>query len=137
MLGGFSVDHGCGDEPLLKARKEQALLAYERTILTALEEVENALVSLANSRMRQDSLAGAAEAARNAALLARHRYSAGVVSYQTVLDTERSVLSVEDNLETSEAEGTAALIRLYKALGGGWESPRASGQKAPSTSEES
>ncbi len=100
--------------------QEQTLAAYERTILTALEEVENALVTLANARRRQTALSAAAEAARNAAQLARSRYIAGLTSYQAVLDTERSVLSIEDGLVSTEAEGTSALIRLYKALGGGW-----------------
>ncbi|MBI2837328.1 MAG: TolC family protein, partial [Acidobacteria bacterium] len=66
------------------------------------------------------ALSAAAEAARNAAQLAQSRYIAGLTSYQPVLDTERSVLSIEDNLKSTEAEGTSALIRLYKALGGGW-----------------
>ncbi len=66
------------------------------------------------------ALAEAAGAAMRAAILARQRYTAGLASYQTVLDTERTVLSVEDSLKSSEAEGATALIGLYKALGGGW-----------------
>jgi NodT family efflux transporter outer membrane factor (OMF) lipoprotein len=100
--------------------QEQALVAYEGTVLAALEEVENAIVSLANTRRRRVSLEAAVEASRSAAELARHRYSTGLASYQTVLDTERTVLSAEDSLESSKAEGAQALIRLYKALGGGW-----------------
>ncbi len=102
------------------ATEEQALIAYEGTVLAALEEVENALVALANARTRQGSLAAAADAARRAAELARDRYAAGLIGYQTVLDTERTVLSAEDALTSSEAESTSDLIRLYKALGGGW-----------------
>lgn len=100
--------------------QEQALVGYESTVLAALEEVENAIVSLANSRRRRVSLEAAVEASRTAAELARHRYSTGLASYQTVLDTERTVLSAEDGLEASRAEGAQALVRLYKALGGGW-----------------
>jgi NodT family efflux transporter outer membrane factor (OMF) lipoprotein len=102
------------------ASEEQALIAYERTVLAALEEVENALVSLANVRRRQSALTDAVSSARQAAALARHRYTAGLVNYQTVLDTERSVLSVEDSLTSASSEGASALVRLYKALGGGW-----------------
>jgi len=105
------------------ALREQAQVTYEQTVLTALEEVENALVALSRSRAREQALATAAEAARNAALLARNRYSAGLIDFQSVLDTERNVLSVEDSLAGSRADGISALIRLYKALGGGWSPP--------------
>jgi NodT family efflux transporter outer membrane factor (OMF) lipoprotein len=100
--------------------EEQALVGYESTVLAALEEVENAIVSLANARRRRVSLEAAADASRIAAELARQRYTTGLTSYQTVLDTERTVLSAEDSLESSKADGALALVRLYKALGGGW-----------------
>jgi multidrug efflux system outer membrane protein len=102
------------------AVREQALVAYEQTVLVALEEVGNALVALTRNREREQALVNAAKAARNAALLSRQRYSAGLIDFQSVLDTERSVLSVEDNLASTRADGVLALIRLYKALGGGW-----------------
>jgi outer membrane protein TolC len=60
------------------------------------------------------------EAARNASLLAHHRYTGGLIDFQTVLDTDRSVLSLEDGLAASEADGVLAVVQLYKALGGGW-----------------
>jgi outer membrane protein TolC len=79
-------------------------------------------------------LASATQAAYAAADLARKQYVAGLVGYQTVLDTERSMLSAEDSLKVAEAEGTTALIRLYKALGGGWtEAPP---QRASTTGSE-
>ena len=102
------------------AIQEQALIQYQAVVLSALEDVENALVSLAENRRRQAALRDAGEAARNASLLARHRYTAGLIDFQTVLDTERTVLSVEDSLASAEADRASALIRLYKALGGGW-----------------
>jgi NodT family efflux transporter outer membrane factor (OMF) lipoprotein len=107
------------------ATQEQALLAYQATVLTALQEVENALVSLANSRQRLTALNAAADSARNAALLARQRYSSGLIDFQTVLDSERSLLSVEDSLASAEVARVTALIQLYKALGGGWSAPTA------------
>ena len=102
------------------AVQEQALVNYQSTVLNALAEVENALVALANTRQRQDNLREALQAARLAARLARDRYSAGLSDFQTVLDTERTVLTVEDKLVLSEAEGVKSLIQLYKAVGGGW-----------------
>lgn len=98
----------------------QALAAYEGAVLTALEDVENALVALARSRERAAALRTAADAARNAALLARQRYESGLIDFLTVLDTQRTVLSIEDNLASTEADSASALIQLYKALGGGW-----------------
>lgn len=102
------------------ALAEQALAGYESAVLTALEEVENALVALGSSQQREAALRGAVEAARNAALLARQRYSAGLIDFQPVLDTERTLLAIEDSLSATRAESASALIRLYKALGGGW-----------------
>lgn len=102
------------------AVREQAQVSYEQTVLAALQEVENALVSLARNRERSQALATAGEAARNAAQLARYRYSTGLIDFQPVLDTERNVRSVEDSLAVTRADSVLALIRLYKALGGGW-----------------
>jgi NodT family efflux transporter outer membrane factor (OMF) lipoprotein len=102
------------------AIQEQAFVAYQTAVLTALEDVENALVSLAMSRERETALRAATEAARNAALLARDRYTSGLIDFQTLLNTERTVLTLEDSLAATQAEGASALIQLYKALGGGW-----------------
>lgn len=99
---------------------DEALATYRSTVLVALEEVENALVALVDSRLRADALARGVESARNAALLARYQYNAGLIDFQTVLDTERTVLTVEESRVTAEANSTTAVIQLYKALGGGW-----------------
>lgn len=107
------------------AAREQALVAYEQAVLNALQDVENALVALARSSQRIQALESATDAARNAARLARQRYSTGLIDFQPVLETERNVLSVEDSLASTRADEVLALIRLYKALGGGW-SPQAS-----------
>jgi len=103
------------------AVQQQALAAYEKSVLTALEDVENALVAYANNRQRQATLRQAAQSSRNAAQLARQLYESGNADFQKVLDAERSLLSVEDNLASTEAAGLTALISLYKALGGGWQ----------------
>jgi len=93
-------------------------------VLVALQDVENALVALARNRERVEALENAVESVRNAAQLARQRYSAGLIDFQSVLDSERSVLVLEESLASSRSNGVLALIRLYKALGGGW-SPQA------------
>lgn len=115
------------------AIREQAQIAYEQTILTALQDVENALVALARSQERVEALDNAAESARVAAELARQRYSAGLIDFQSVLDTERTLLSNEDNLANAREFALQSLIRLYKALAGGWSPDRAS--DAPTTTQ--
>ena len=103
------------------AVEEQALVSYEASILTALEDVENGLVSYAAGRERLETRKRAAESARNAALLARTLYQAGSVDFQTVLTTDRTRLTAEDSLASAEGDLLAAVVKLYKALGGGWQ----------------
>jgi outer membrane protein TolC len=71
-------------------------------------------------------LTTATEAARNAATLAQNRYTAGLVDFETVLDTERTVLNLEDTVATTQVDRTTAVIQIYKALGGGWSQSPAS-----------
>lgn len=99
---------------------EQALIDYESSILLALEEVENALTAYAQEQVRRRSLLDAAAAAGRAVNLVRSRYAAGLVDFQRVLDSERALLSFQDQVAVSDGAVTTDLIRLYKALGGGW-----------------
>lgn len=104
------------------ALQEETLGAYEAAVLTALKDVEDALVAYANEQARRRALQDAALAGGRAFGLARYKYTAGLVDFQTVLDTQRSWSSAQDQLASSEATVTSNLIRLYKALGGGWNS---------------
>jgi len=104
------------------ALQEQALIQYEATILSALEEVENALVAYAEVEQRRQSLSEATQAAQKAVDLAQHRYQAGLTDFNNVLDAQRSLLSFQEQLAQSEGTVTSNLVRLYKALGGGWTS---------------
>jgi NodT family efflux transporter outer membrane factor (OMF) lipoprotein len=113
------------------ALQEQSLIQYEAAILSALEEVENALVAFAQEESRRQSLSEAEQAAQRAADLAQSQYESGLVDFQVVLDAQRSLLSVQDNLAVSTAEAASDLIRLYKALGGGW-TPMSSGEEKKS-----
>ena len=100
--------------------EEQALIRYEAALLSALEEVENALVAYANEQVRRQSLVEATQAAERAVDLARTRYASGLIDFQIVLDAERSLLSVQNQLAQSDGAVISNLITLYKALGGGW-----------------
>jgi multidrug efflux system outer membrane protein len=102
------------------AVQEQAVISYDSTVLTALEDVENALVSFQNNRVRLAALNKASNAAHNAASLAQNRYAAGLVDFQTLLDAERTALLIDDSVAQAQANRVTALIQLYKALGGGW-----------------
>ncbi len=102
--------------------RDQAAISLEQTVLTALEDVESALVALARGREREAALTEATRAGRAAAALARQRYASGIIDFQTVLTAERTALTLEDNLAQARASTTQALIQLYKALGGGWSS---------------
>ncbi|SFM42386.1 efflux transporter outer membrane subunit [Thermodesulforhabdus norvegica] len=102
------------------AAQEQAIIQYEATVLAALEEVENALVDFAKEQRRREALIKAVEAARRAERLAQDRYNAGLVDFVTVLDAQRTLRSLEDELVQSTGNVSAYLVKLYKALGGGW-----------------
>lgn len=103
------------------AREEQAVIAYERTVLNSLEETENAMVAYARERMRYRTLRTAVDANRRAVEMANTLYSRGVADFLRVLESQRSLYLVEDQLIQSERAVVANLIALYKALGGGWD----------------
>jgi NodT family efflux transporter outer membrane factor (OMF) lipoprotein len=102
------------------ALQEQALVTYEKSILTALADVETALARYATGNERVGARRKAATAAGNAVRLAQSQYAAGLIDFQRLLDVERTRLSAEDGLVSAETERLTALIQLYKALGGGW-----------------
>jgi NodT family efflux transporter outer membrane factor (OMF) lipoprotein len=105
-----------------EAQVEQATLAYQGTVLEALAEVEKALSSFRSSHERIGALEEAARAATEAAELADQRYAAGLVDLLSVLDTQRTLFSIEEQLVTARGELLNAFSGLYRALGGGWDS---------------
>ena len=125
LLVGISIplfDGGAAKAQVLaqEAALEQARASYQSVVLTALKDVEDALVALAGDREKLVHLQNAATAAGNAALLAQQRYSSGLIDFQTVLQTQRSLLTAQDSVASSTTDISADLVRLYKALGGGW-----------------
>ena len=103
----------------LEAMAEASQVAYEQTVLLALEETENAMTRFVQERLRRESLARAATQARQAVDLARTQYREGLIDFQSVLDSERIAATVDDDLASSDAAIALHLIALYKALGGG------------------
>ena len=84
--------------------------------------MEGSLVAYAQEQNRYQALLEAVAAAERAATLADLQYQAGLINFTEVLDVKRSRLSLEDQLATSAATKAGNLVRLYKALGGGWTS---------------
>jgi multidrug efflux system outer membrane protein len=103
------------------ARADAELAAYEKTVLTALEETENALVDFGREQIRRDYLRESVRSATQAMALARQRYEGGVADFLPVLDAERTQLDVQAQLAASETRTATSLVAIYKALGGGWQ----------------
>jgi multidrug efflux system outer membrane protein len=103
------------------ALQRQALLTYESTVLTALQDVEDAIVAYSNSRAAHKSLTQAVDSSRQAARIARELYQKGLVGFLNVLQSEGALYQAEDQLAQNDQQVATALVSLYKALGGGWE----------------
>jgi len=103
------------------ARQEQALAMYEQTVLEAVAELRTALAAYGREYARRDALLAAQSAAREAHRLAYDQYLNGLIDFNNVLDAQRALLSFGDTLAASDGLITQNLIRVYKALGGGWE----------------
>ncbi|RVA66471.1 efflux transporter outer membrane subunit, partial [Mesorhizobium sp. M7A.F.Ca.CA.001.08.2.1] len=104
-----------------KAQRDQYFIAYRSSVLTALEDVENALVLLSQERIRIAKLASSAKSYGEAASLEGSLYKAGETSLLDVLDAQRSLYSAEDSLLQSRVLLATNYIALNKALGGGWD----------------
>jgi outer membrane protein TolC len=104
-----------------QAAVDGAYAAYRQTVLTALEDVENALVAVSSADERGRQFAIAREAANNSAILARLQYQSGLTDFQTLSNIETSLLSSSNSLASSRAAEALAVVQLYNALGGGWQ----------------
>ncbi len=104
-----------------EAAADAAFLTYKQTILTALEDVENALVALNSARAREREFTTALSAADATALLGRLQYRNGLTDFLTLNTAEASLLSARNGISQARADQATALIQLYNALGGGWD----------------
>ena len=106
---------------LNKGLREESQAAYEKTVLTALSEVEAALLAQARGEESRRTLAAAAAAGERSVELASGRYRAGLTSFLDVLLGERLLYQSQDQLVQSEQQLAVNLVALFKALGGGWD----------------
>ncbi len=104
-----------------KLQLEKSLLDYQKTLLTAQQEVEGALTSLDVSQQRQISYNQALESAQLSLDLAQAQYDAGLVGLNAVLDAKAALLNSQNAVLTSHAEVLASWVQLYRSLGGGWQ----------------
>ena len=105
-----------------EAATDAALAAYKGTVLLALEDVENAIVALRTAQAREREFAVALDAANNSAILSRSQYRSGLTDFTTLTQQEAALLSARNGLTQARSDASTALVALYVALGGGWDS---------------
>jgi NodT family efflux transporter outer membrane factor (OMF) lipoprotein len=110
-----------GNLDLTEKQQQEAAIAYQRTVLNAWQEVDNALTAYRQEQRRQEELSLAVERNRHALQLARDQYSRGFVTFLEVLTAETQLLSSQQQAAASTTAISGNLVSLYRALGGGWE----------------
>ena len=128
LFGGLTqmiFDAGIRKSQVRSARAgaDLAFANYKQTVLSGLEDVENAVQALQAAKARQAQLAIAVDASNNAAIYARSQYRSGLIDFLSLLQSEQALLSARDQLASAQADETLALVQLYLALGGGWDPP--------------
>jgi len=121
----FSAGRVRSNIELQKALRDETVLAYQKTVITALADVENALVAYAKEHERHKVLVDAVAANRKAVDSATQLYTQGLTDFLNVLVAQRSLFASEDALVQSTRNLSTGLVALYKALGGGWDSESA------------
>jgi len=104
-----------------EARQEQTLALYDRTVLGAFEETENALTGYGRELVRRQSLTEAVTSAGQAVSMSTELYRQGLTDFLSVIDAQRELYQNQDALALSEQSVAVDLVALYKALGGGWD----------------
>ena len=106
---------------LRKEQQQEAAVSYQRTVLSAWHEIDNALTAYSAEQQRRDQLAASVADDQKALSLAQAQYKGGLGSFLQVLTAERSLLSAQQDLANNTTDISTNLVSLYKALGGGWE----------------
>ncbi len=102
------------------ARQEQYLAAYEQTVLKAVAEVRNALVSGVEERERNKALKRGINAAQTALDVANDKYRNGLTDFNNVINAQRALLVLSEACAVSDGQINSYTVKLFKALGGGW-----------------
>jgi NodT family efflux transporter outer membrane factor (OMF) lipoprotein len=116
----FDADRLKNKLEIEKIKRTSAYIQYDKTVLQAVEEVENALAAYNYNTRRSKQLDQSVKAAKRSVELVRSLYSSGLTDFQNVLDTQRTLFNQQDQLAASRGQVVIDIITLYKALGGGW-----------------
>lgn len=106
------------------ARFQQLYEVYQDTVLRAARELDDAAVSFAKGRTQVDLLEQAVQAAKRSLDIATIQYQEGLVDFERVLDSQRTLFAQQDRLVATRGGVTQSLVSLYKAMGGGWQAGR-------------
>jgi multidrug efflux system outer membrane protein len=123
----FNAGRNRANLALTEAQQREALVRYEQTIQQAFREVEDALIAYRKAREALVEQTAAVRASREALGIAEFRYTAGLTSYLDVLDTQRTLLSAEVAEGRTLLVQLVAVVQLYRALGGGWDTAELEG----------
>jgi NodT family efflux transporter outer membrane factor (OMF) lipoprotein len=118
---------------LRKAQQQEAAINYQKIVLNAWHEVDNALTAYRTEQTRRDQLVQAVAQNQRALSLAQSRYQEGVADFLQVLTAQQNLLSTQQQLALATTNVSANLVAVYKALGGGWETqmPRTNDRLTP------
>jgi len=103
-----------------KEANAEALARYQKAVLRAAEEVENAFTSLVQLESHQQELLAEVAALKRARDASQEAYQAGVIALTDVLDADRQLLAAQDELAQTRADSGRAAVGAFRALGGGW-----------------
>jgi multidrug efflux system outer membrane protein len=117
----FDAGRRRGNYKTAKAQYQELLIAYQKAINGAFQDVSDALIGYQKTKEYTVAQKALAETLRDQSRLANQRYVGGVTSYLEVLDTERQRLTAEQQLAQAQRDVLLTLVQLYKSLGGGWQ----------------
>ena len=103
-----------------RAQQDQAYYTYQKTVLTALQDVEDSLARYQADQRRIIAQKASVDASANSLTIARQQYEVGLVTFINVLQAEQTDLNARNGLVQDEGQLAVDLTSLYKALGGGW-----------------
>jgi NodT family efflux transporter outer membrane factor (OMF) lipoprotein len=110
-----------GTLALRESRQREAAIFFQKTVLQAWQEVDNALTAYSETQQRRADVARAVTENQAALQAARQRYSEGAIDFLNVISTQAQLLQSENDLADSDTLIAINLVNLYRALGGGWE----------------
>jgi multidrug efflux system outer membrane protein len=128
----FDAGRVLADVDSRRAIREQVLAEYQQAILSAVRDVEDAVVAFDREQDRRELYRQTVDANAEAVRIANEQYADGVTGFLTVLDAQRSLFASQDALAQSDGAVAIDLVALYKGLGGGWESAERLGPKVRS-----